>query len=174
MDIENNKFIKLINKLEDSLLVVILSSMIALAIYQVISRNLFSGGAVWIDPLLRTLVLWVALAGAVVATRTDNHIRIDVFSKYLPKTILPYVLRTVYLFTLSICLLIGWHAARFVYSEYEYATIAFSGIPAWLTAIIIPVSFFLIALRYSLLLISPSVHKPAVQTGSSIKSSSKV
>ena len=74
MSSNNNKIISIINKIEDSLLVVILSSMIALAIFQIISRNLFSEGVVWIDPLLRTLVLWIGLSGAIVATRQDNHI----------------------------------------------------------------------------------------------------
>jgi len=159
MNINDNKFIKFINVVEDSLLVVILSSMIVLAVFQIISRNVFSEGVVWIDPLLRTLVLWVGLAGAVVATRTDHHIRIDIFAKYLPKKILPYVQRSVYLFTLLICLLVSWHAARFVLSEYEYGTTAFAAVPAWLTAIIVPVSFFLIAIRYALLIITPHVHK---------------
>ena len=149
-----NKFISLINRLEDGLLVLILTSMIFLAVFQIISRNLFSEGMVWIDPLLRVLVLWVGLAGAVVATRTNNHIRIDVFSKYLPKKIQPYVERSVYLFTILICLLVAWHAGRFVYSEYEYGTIAFASIPSWLTASIIPLSFLLIAIRYALLLFS--------------------
>ena len=159
MSVSNNKIILLVNKFEDSLLVFILSSMILLAVFQVVSRNLFSEGVVWIDPLLRILVLWVGLAGAVVATRTDNHIRIDIFTKYLPQNIQPYVQRTVYLFTLVICLVISWHAARFVYSEYEYGTVAFAAVPTWLTAIIIPVSFLLIAVRYSLLLFSPYVRE---------------
>lgn len=133
--------------------------MIIFAVYQIISRNLFGEGIVWIDPLLRTLVLWVGLSGAVVATRTDNHIRIDVFAKYFPPHILKHIQRIVYLFTISVCLLIAWHATRFVYSEYEYGTIAFSGIPAWVTASIIPVSFSLIAFRYALLLISPYQRK---------------
>ena len=159
MDINNNKFIKLVNAFEDGLLVTILSSMIVLAVYQIISRNIFNEGIVWIDPLLRTLVLWVGLSGAVVATRTDNHIRIDVFAKYFPPHMLKYVQRIAYLFALSVCLIIAWHAARFVLSEYEFGTIAFSGVPAWLTALIIPVSFALIAIRYALLFISPYERK---------------
>lgn len=155
MSIRDNKFIRIINRFEDSLLVIILSSMIIFAVYQIIARNLFGEGVVWIDPLLRTLVLWVGLSGAVVATRSDNHIRIDIFAKYFPPHLLKYVQRTAYLFTLCVCLLIAWHAARFVYSEYEYGTIAFSGVPAWITALIIPVSFLLIAIRYVLLFISP-------------------
>jgi len=160
MNVNNNKFIKLINFIEDSLLVVILSSMIILAVYQIISRNVFSEGVVWIDPLLRTLVLWVGLAGAVVATRTDHHIKIDIFAKYLPNNFQPYVHRVVYLFTFLICLLIAWHAARFVFSEYEYGTIAFASVPAWLTAIIIPVSFFLIAIRYACLMVTLNTQRP--------------
>ncbi len=155
MNVNNNKIIRFINSLEDSLLVIILSSMIVLAVYQIVSRNLFSEGVVWIDPLLRTLVLWVGLTGAIVATRTDKHIKIDIFAKYLPEQLRPFIQRGVYFITMLICLLISWHAARFVISEYEYGTIAFSGVPAWSTAIIIPISFFLIAARYSLLLVTP-------------------
>ena len=158
----NNKIISIINKVEDSLLVLILSSMIILAVFQIISRNLFSEGVVWIDPLLRTLVLWIGLAGAIVATRQDNHIRIDVFTKYFPESWLKKIHRLVYLFTFFICMLIAWHAARFVLSEYEYGTIAFAAVPAWLTASIIPLSFFLIAIRYALLFISGG-YKPVVE-----------
>lgn len=166
MSISNNKFIKVINTVEDSLLVAILSSMIVFAVYQIIARNLFGEGVVWIDPLLRTLVLWVGLSGAVVATRTDNHIRIDIFAKYFPQYLLKIVQRIVYLFTMSICLLIAWHAARFVISEYEYATIAFSDVPSWLTGLIIPVSFTLIAIRYALLFITPYERQIQQDTGS--------
>ena len=159
MNINNSKFIKAINILEDSLLVIILSTMIVFSAYQIIARNLFDEGVVWIDPLLRTLVLWIALSGAVVATRMDNHIRIDAFTKYFPLQVQKYIQRIVYLFTLSVCLLIAWHAARFVLSEYEYGTIAFSDVPSWLTSLIIPVSFTLIAVRYALLFISPTERK---------------
>lgn len=145
------------------MLVIILSIMIALAVFQIVSRNLFAEGVVWIDPLLRTLVLWVGLSGATVAARVDKHIRIDVFTKYFPAHMLVIVQRSVYVFTFSICLLIAWHAARFVYSEFEYGTIAFDGIPSWLTAIIIPISFFLIAVRYIILFLVP----PVLQTDSS-------
>ena len=155
----SNRIISFINKFENALLVSILTSMVILAVFQIISRNVFSEGVVWIDPLLRILVLWIGLSGAVVATRTDNHIRIDVFVKYLPQKMLPVIQRSVYLFTLLICLLIAWHSARFVFSEYEYGTMAFLSIPAWLTAVIIPVSFTLMAFRYGLLFIKPFVRQ---------------
>ena len=66
-------------------------------------RNIFGAGIVWIDPLLRVLVLWVAIAGAVVATRNDNHIRIDYFTRYFSKKSGRYIQRAAYAFPQQPC-----------------------------------------------------------------------
>lgn len=39
--------------------------------------------------------------------------------------------------------------------DYEVETIAFANVPAWVTELVIPVGFFLMAVRYTLLFISP-------------------
>jgi TRAP-type C4-dicarboxylate transport system permease small subunit len=54
-----------------------------------------------------------------------------------------------------ICGFIAWHAVRFVQMDYEYGTEAFAGIPAWVTEVIIPIAFGLMALRYCLLILLP-------------------
>lgn len=151
-----HKFMQILNKIEDSLLVLILSSMIVLAVSQIVFRNILGEGVVWIDPLLRVLVLWIAMLGAIAATRTDNHIKIDIFTKYLPKKYLLTIKRFIYLITVVLCLLIAWHSLRFVMSEYEYQGIAFAIVPSWITASIIPFGFSVIALRYTLLLLYPA------------------
>lgn len=148
-------FLRVINKLEDWSLIIILGVMVVLAIAQIFYRNVFGEGVVWIDPLLRVLVLWVAIAGAVVATRTDNHIRIDFFIRYISPRFHKHLLRTVYAFCILVCGFISWHAVRFVRMDYEYETIAFANVPAWVTELIIPIGFFLMAFRYLLLFISP-------------------
>ena len=144
-----------INKLEDWFLVSMLATMVVLAVAQIFYRNVFGAGIVWIDPMLRVLVLWVAIAGAVVATRTDNHIRIDFFTKYFSKKVCRCMQRFVYAFCVFICGTISWHAVRFVQMDYEFETIAFANVPAWITELVIPIGFFLIAVRYALLFISP-------------------
>lgn len=149
------RLVRLINALEDGFLVLMLAAMVLLAVTQIVYRNLFDAGIVWADPLLRVLVLWVALAGAVIATRSDNHIRIDFFTRYFSMAVRRHIQRCVYLFSLLVCALISWHAARFVMMEYEYQTIAFAGVPSWLTALIIPLGFALMAIRYLMLLIEP-------------------
>lgn len=150
-----SNLLKAINKLEDWFLISMLFVMVVLAIAQIFYRNVFGAGVVWIDPMLRVLVLWVAIAGAVVASRTDNHIRIDFFTRYFSKNVFSYLQRIVYAFCVFICGLISWHGVRFVQMDYSYGTIAFANVPAWVTELVIPVGFFLMAVRYLLLFISP-------------------
>lgn len=147
----------LLDKFEDWFLVLMLAGMVLLAVAQIFFRNILGIGLIWADPLLRTMVLWVALGGAVIATRTDNHIRIDFFTRYISPKFRSAVNRLVYVFSIAVCSLIAWHGYRFVASEYEYGTKAFLDVPAWLTAIIIPIGFGLMAFRYLLLFISPPV-----------------
>ena len=97
----------------------------------------------------------MAIADAVVATRTDNHIRIDFFTRYVSKKYIKYLQRSVYAFCIFVCGFIAWHALRFVQMDYEFNTIAFANVPAWITELIIPVGFLMIAFRYLLLFISP-------------------
>lgn len=149
------RLLRIINGVEDGLLVLMLATMVVLAVAQIAWRNFFGAGISWADPLLRTLVLWVALSGAVIASRTDNHIRIDFFTRYFSIKTFAALQRLVYLFSASVCALIAWHAARFVHMEHEFGAIAFAGIPTWVTALIIPIGFFLMALRYFLLFLSP-------------------
>jgi len=149
------RLIKAVNSIEDWLLISMLAIMVTLAVTQIIYRNVSGGGVAWIDPMLRMLVLWVALSGAVIASRTDNHIRIDFFAKYLSGKYYIYIKRIVHAYCVIICALIAWYSVSFVRMDYEYETIAFAGIPAWITELIIPVAFSLMAFRYFLLFLSP-------------------
>ena len=122
--------------------------MILLASGQIALRNFFDMGLVWIDPLLRVLVLWTGLIGANVASRDNKHIRIDLISHFFTKR--KHLLIQVFagLFTAFICAVIAWHGARWVYHDYSDSLTGFSDLPAWVLEVIIPIAFGLIALRY--------------------------
>lgn len=142
------KAIRLLHLIEDALLVGIVIAMILLAFGQIIMRNLLDIGIIWVDPMLRVMVLWVGLLGALVATRLDKHITIDVLTRLLPpfwKLVSRIFTR---LFTALVSGIIAWNAARFVLDEYEVGSIAFYGFPSWPLEIIIPIGFGLISLRY--------------------------
>lgn len=138
----------LIHRFEDALLILLLISMVFLASSQILMRNLFDSGFLWIDPLLRLLVLWTGLIGATVASRDNRHIRIDLLSRVLPKKVHLAVQFMVGLFTAFVCGVIAWHGARWVRFDYEDGLLGFHGLPAWLLESIIPLAFGLIAVRY--------------------------
>ena len=142
--------VKSVHRVEDILLVLLLSSMIALASTQIILRNLFDLGMVWADPLLRIMVLWLGLIGATVASRDNRHIHIDLISRLFSKTWYLLIQTFVGQFTAWVCLLIAWHGTHWIRLEYLDGMIGLSGIPAWMFEIIIPITFALIGIRYFL------------------------
>lgn len=144
----HRKINNLIHLLEDGLLVLTLAAMILLALSQIILRNLFNTGIEWTDPLLRVLVLWLCLLGAIAATKLDKHITIDLFSRMLPELGKKIATIVNNLFSAVICAIIGYYSARFVIMEYEDGIVAFAGIPAWICEIIIPIGFCLMSFRF--------------------------
>jgi TRAP-type C4-dicarboxylate transport system permease small subunit len=133
---------------EDGLMAILLTATILLAASQIVLRNLFDSGLIWADPTLRIMVLWLALLGAIAATREDRHIRIDLFSHRLPKQgriILSFINN---LFSAIICGIITWHAIRFVHLEWQDGAILFARLPAWMGEIIIPIGFAVMTLRF--------------------------
>lgn len=141
-------FKNFIHILEDSLLISLLISMVLLSSGQILLRNFFDTGYIWIDPLLRVLVLWTALIGATIASRDNKHIRIDLLSKFFKKRIHLALQTFVALVTTTVCGIIAWHGARWVMFDYQDQLKSFADLPAWILEIIIPIAFALIALRY--------------------------
>ena len=143
-----HRFGRIINLIEESLLALLLGVMIILATTQIFLRNIWGSGIDWSDPLLRVLVLWLGLLGAMAATRDGNHIKIDVLTKLLPASATRYLNAITNLVSSAICAIVSYHAGRFVIMEHEEGTIAFATIPSWVCEIIIPIGFGLMALRF--------------------------
>lgn len=135
---------------EDSLLLVILISMILLAGAQIFLRNFFDYSLFWGDEMLRLMVLWLTVAGGLAASRMNRHISIAVLDRFLPAAMQMAVKVLLDLFTASVCALLSWHSARFVMSSYEFGDTLMKNTPAWLLQIILPVGFGLMAYRHLL------------------------
>ena len=134
--------------IENSLLVLLLTGMILLATFQIVLRNGWATGLSWADPTLRVAVLWITLLGAMAATRDDNHIKIDLLSRFLTERWKIYIQLLTDLFSAFICGLLTWHGSRFVYFEWQDGSILFASVPAWICELIIPLGFGVMALRF--------------------------
>ncbi len=141
---------RIIDRVEQTLLAVLLSLMIVIAFAQIVLRNLFATGIIWGDPLVRTLVLWVAFVGAAIATREGKHISIDVASRLLPvrgKAVTEVITQ---FFSCLVCGLLTYAAVKFVRNEAQMGSVTFLGIPGWVPQIILPLTFALMAFRFCL------------------------
>jgi TRAP-type C4-dicarboxylate transport system permease small subunit len=141
----------IIYRVEDSLLIGLLLLMIVMSVLQIILRNFFGGGIVWSEVLVRVLVLWVGLIGAMVASREGNHINIDIMTRYLSGRVKFVAKFVIELFTGLICLVVAYYSLQFVQSEFVYGGESFAKVPIWLCESIIPFAFVVISLRYFLL-----------------------
>ena len=65
-----------LEKLEDFLLPALFILTLFLAVLQIIMRNMFSSGIVWADPLLKIMVLWLGMLGALYATRKSDILKL--------------------------------------------------------------------------------------------------
>jgi TRAP-type C4-dicarboxylate transport system permease small subunit len=138
---------------EDALLVTVLTAMIGLAASQIVLRNFLNLGFIWGDELLRMLVLWIAVAGAVAASRNDRHINIAILDRFLPDKGKIAVKILVDAFTSVICGIVTWHSLQFVRTSHEFGDVLLGNVPAWLLQSILPLGFALICYRYGIFVI---------------------
>lgn len=144
-----------LERAESSLLVALLGGMVLLAGTQIILRNFFGLGLVWADPLLRAMVLWAGLFGALAATRGGNrHITVDVITHFLPargKAVANFIAA---LFSTALCGALAWVSLQFVLGEYGSGATISGVLPVWLSAAAMPLAFALMALRFAALTFS--------------------
>lgn len=138
----------LLHRLEDSALALLLAALIVLACVQIVLRNFVDASIPWGEPLLRILVLWTGLIGAVVASRDHRQISIDAVSRLLPAGARVAARALTSAFAAAVSGAIAFHAARFVITESSYESGEIAGVPLWAFQVILPAAFFAIASRY--------------------------
>lgn len=159
--------LRLIDKAESLVLCLLFTAMMVLACMQIMLRTFFTGGLLWADPLIRYLVLWCGLIGAIAATGQGKHIALDLLGNSLS----PRLESWIHLITLLFCTLaasgLTWAGWRFLVGEIQFGGAGPLDLPLWLWNTIFPLAFGLIALKYLVLLGHQlkTVFLPAKETG---------
>jgi len=141
-----NKYLKYFDRF---LICVLLFSMIFLSFGQVVSRNLFSKGFIWIDIVLRIEVLWLTFIGAALATEYRQHIKIDFLSNVISSHRFKKQINIIaQVFAMLICLALFIISANYIQViSIKSSSTLFKGIPDWAFKIVIPYCFFMIFFR---------------------------
>ncbi|MCP4629425.1 MAG: TRAP transporter small permease [bacterium] len=143
-----------ISRLEQILISALLTVMILLAFWQIVLRNFFATGIDWGDSLVRYLVVWVGFIGAAIATKEGKHISIDVLTRWITGKGSSAIQVISYLSSAVICGLLAWAGIKFIWYEAQMGGTAFFNLPIWIPELIIPITFGLMTLRYTLRLIN--------------------
>lgn len=150
-----------LHRFEDGLIAVAVLVLIVVAGAQILLRNVFETGLAFADPMLRALVLWTAMLGALAAARENRHIGLDIVT-YFARGRLARGLRVVSLsFAAVVCAAMAWYSVTLVQLDLDSGAEAFAGVPVWVVESILPVGFALLALRLLVqACLPPAPHAP--------------
>ncbi len=143
------KLDKFIEKASSIFLVVCLLSIVLLSLFEILFRQ-FEITYLWIGVFTRHLVFLCSFLGAVIATGSDKHIKIDIFSKVIDpnKKIFIVITSLVLLATTLICVWLSLASIDFLKMEMEYGKEVFWGLHSSVLTAIIPFGFSLISYRF--------------------------
>ena len=135
---------------ENTALMVLLGTMIGVAVFQIINRQLLGGmfTLAWADELVMLIVLWLAMVGSIAACRDNKHIRIDLITHILSGPIISWIKIVVDLFAAGVCAMIGWQAFRLVREEISWGDTVLGDVPLWIIHAIVPLAFVLISYQF--------------------------
>ncbi len=150
---QTSKVLVILDGIEEKLLCLLLVAMILLACLQIFLRTVYSSGLLWIDPVLRYLVLWSGLLGAVTATAQGKHIALDIFGDRIPARLEPWIALLTQLFSSLAAAGLAWAGWLFLAGEIEGGGDGPLALPLWFWNGIFPVAFSLIAGKSALLLL---------------------
>jgi len=148
-----NNVLRFFDKSEEITLCLLLATMIFIACLQIVLRTFFASGLLWADGLLRYLVLWCGLIGAVSATGQGKHIALDIFGQRIPAPFKPWLTLLTHLFCVVTGAGLTWAACRFLTGEIQFGGSGPLSLPLWFWNAIFPLAFGLITLKYIILLV---------------------
>jgi TRAP-type C4-dicarboxylate transport system permease small subunit len=135
--------------LETWLIVLLLGGLVALSSLQIVLRNFFSIGFTWTDGLIRLIVLWLALVGALAASREGRHITMNALTRWLPPRFAIIAAFTADFAAMLVSGSLAWFALSFVRDSREFGDTLLGDVPAWWLQSPMPVLFALMALAFA-------------------------
>jgi TRAP-type C4-dicarboxylate transport system permease small subunit len=145
--------------LETALIVLLLGGLVLFASAQIVLRNFFSIGLTWSDGLIRLVVLWLALLGALAASREGRHITMGAVTRWLPQRLQLLAGVSADLFAAVFCAALARYALSFVADSREFGDTLLDNVPAWWLQAPMPVVFVLMAWHFLVRAIRRARHR---------------
>ncbi|HEY9144712.1 MAG TPA: TRAP transporter small permease [Arenimonas sp.] len=144
------RWVRRLHQAEDVLLAALLAALLLLSLAQIGLRLFLDTGLAWAEPAGRAGVLWLALLGALGATRGHRHIAIDALPRVLPPAARRVAWAVAQAATAVLCAGLAWLGWGLVQLEREAPMPFIAGVPSWIPMLALPAGFGLMALRFAL------------------------
>jgi TRAP-type C4-dicarboxylate transport system permease small subunit len=115
----------------------------------------------WADSLLKTLVLWLVMLGALAAARTESHLGIDALTHSLGAKGQRVTRFAAFSFAALMSLIAAYYGLELVHFERESPSDVHGLLPSWIVLLIIPTAFAGMTLRFAY----SALVKPAPEIG---------
>jgi TRAP-type C4-dicarboxylate transport system permease small subunit len=146
--------IKRLHQAEDLLLATLAIVLVLLAGLQIAARwqviAQFLPNLTWADSVLKSLVLWLAMLGALAAARDDKHLGMDALLHVLGHTAKRLAKSAACLFAFAVSAYVAWWGYQYVLFERDSPSDVHSLFPSWMVVSIFPIAFAGMALRFLL------------------------
>lgn len=137
-----------LHRAEDALLAGLLLALLLLSVAQIALRLFFDTGLAWAEPVSRSGVFWLAMLGALGATRTRKHIAIDALPRLLPALAQRIVWAISHVTASSLCAALAWFGGQLVKMEFEAPSPWLAGVSSGWPMLILPIGFAIMAVRF--------------------------
>lgn len=162
-----SRLLRVLHRLEDGVLAGLLLLLLGLAVAQIGLRWFADTGWTSGETAQRTLVLWIALLGALGAARERRHLALDLLPRLLPPLGQRVLWVLAQLVGAALCGLMAWYGWSLIELEREAPTPLFAGLPSWAGMLIIPFGFAVLALRFVIASALGPPSEPTVAEGGS-------
>lgn len=123
-----------------------LSAISAILFVAVTSRYFLNNPITWAEDATCFLLVWMVLAGSVVAMRKRDHVAIDLLVEKLPPIINQILKIVVTLTILYVCWFMVWHGVSFTKMGMQRIIPSMDWLKFGYAYLALPVGFFLLAL----------------------------
>ena len=142
------KVIDIFNKIEEWILVVLMSALAVIVFLQVIFR-LFSGSLPWSEEISRYITIWASFLGASYGFRYGAHIGVEAFKAWLPfraRRVVDLLANLAVIILAALMMYYGYSIIVNVHLKFGQVSPAMR-MPMWIAYLAIPVGYLFMILR---------------------------
>ena len=135
-------------RLEKVMIILLLFLLISLSFGQVIARNVFQVGFLWVDEFTRCIVLWMAFIGGALCSKYARHMRIDLILHLMKgkKKRIVEIVGNVFVIIICTFFLVA-SISHIKYQMESSVQLMLQGVPDWVISLVIPYFFVVVILR---------------------------